>query len=238
MRIVHGLFIAAALGLACTPDKGDDTDANTQTTDVPGTSADTDDTTTDDTTTDDASTVAPTTSPEETTVAEGTTVGDPTEGETTEGGNDAFLDELAGGCGFESPCGDVVLGCDTDMWLEECTAPFDTATQCVLERLAAGEGFALRFDLNGYGGAVAEIKWYDVVFDGQGGALRQAWVEDVGTLENVTDGPTQQCNVKPADYFTTCLSTPPEDPAHNECRVLMNWFSGCGTEVDPVCPAP
>lgn len=155
----------------------------------------------------------------------------PDEGDDTNGGG--FLDELAEGCGFPRPCEDVRLNCGPDWWTEDCTEPYTSEAQCALERLAAGEGFALLFDLNGLHG---EEEWYHIVFDGEGGAIRQLWLNDPGTLENSPVGSPEHCTLVATEVFDNCLTVPNDDPAHAACMLLDTWFVGCEDALAPTCP--
>jgi hypothetical protein len=216
------------LGLACSSDKGDGTESETSdATTEPGTTGPTTSGTEsgETTTTGPGTTETPTTDETTTTTTDGTT----TDG-TTDGG---FPDELAMGCGITSLCDDITLNCGIDGWSEECTEPYSTETQCVLEQLAAGAAFPLRYDINGYYG---EQAWYELVFDGQGGALRQSWLEDPDTLESQPDGPVERCVLKPVEFFADCLTVAADDPAHAQCMLWSAWFESCGVETMPVCP--
>lgn len=221
------LLLLALLGMgpACGSDKGESTESETSdATTEPGTTTSSETDTGETTATEPGTTGAPTTG-ETTTTTDATTTDD-----TTGGG---FPDELAMGCGFTRPCDDVVLRCGNDGWSEQCTEPYSAETQCALEKLAAGEGFPLRYDLNGFNG---EEEWYDLVFDGEGGALRQNWLEDPGTLEEAPVGPVERCVLKPAQFFADCLAVAPDDPSHAECMLWSAWFESCEAEPDPVCP--
>ncbi|MCY1012553.1 hypothetical protein OV079_44890 [Nannocystis pusilla] len=155
-------------------------------------------------------------------------------GDTTETGG-GFPDELAMGCGITSPCDDIVLRCGSDRWSEGCIEPYSTETQCVLERLAAGERFPLRYDVNGFNG---EVEWYDLVFDGEGGALRQNWLEDPGSSDAAPEGPVERCVLKPLDFFANCLTVAADDPAHAQCMLWSAWFESCEAAAEPMCPTP
>lgn len=219
------------LGLACSSDKGDGTESETSdATTEPGTSAPTT-SATETTTTGPGTTSTPTTDGTTTTTTDGTTTDGTTTDDTTDGG---FPDELAMGCGITSPCDDISLNCGIDVWSEECTEPYSPETQCVLEQLAAGAAFPLRYDVNGYNG---EVEWYHLVFDGQGGALRQNWLEDPDTLESQPQGPVERCVLKPAQFFADCLTVAADDPAHAQCMLWSTWFASCGAETMPMCPS-
>ncbi|MFY0538775.1 hypothetical protein [Nannocystis pusilla] len=156
------------LGLACNSDKGDTTESETSdATTEPGTTGPTT------TETDETTTTGPGTTESPTTTSTTTSTTDETTTDGTTGGG--FPDELAMGCGFTRPCDDVLLLCGNDQWSPECTEAYTAATQCALEKLVAGERFPLRYDVNGFNG---EVEWYDLVFDGEGGALRQNWLEN------------------------------------------------------------
>jgi hypothetical protein len=226
-------LLLGLLGLACGSDKGDTESETSDATTEPGTTGPTTTSATDTgetTTTEPGTTEKPTTGETTTTTTGETTTGDPTAGETGD-----FPDELAMGCGFTRPCDDVLLLCGNDGWSDQCTEPYTAATQCALEKLAAGEGFPLRYDLNGFNG---EEEWYDLVFDGEGGALRQNWLEDPGSLEEAPVGPVERCVLKPVDFFAACLTVANEDPAHADCMLWSAWFESCEAEAEPMCPAP
>ena len=160
----------------------------------------------------------------DTTDTTGTTTGD-----TDTGGG--FPDELAEGCGFKRPCADVRLNCGDDSWSEDCTADYSKETQCALDQLAAGEAFALRFDLNN-----GEVEWFDLVFDGEGGAVRQHWLEDPGNLESAPVGPPEACTLISVDMFQNCITVPNDDSLHGQCMLLDNWFTGCEADPALMCP--
>ncbi|MCY1066389.1 hypothetical protein OV090_16535 [Nannocystis sp. RBIL2] len=216
------------LGPACSSDKGDTTESETSdATTEPGTTGPT----TSGTETGETTTTGPGTTETPTTTSTTTSTTDETTTDGTTGGG--FPDELAMGCGFTRPCDDVLLLCGNDSWSPECTEAYTSETQCALEQLAAGAGFPLRYDVNGFNG---EEEWYDLVFDGEGGALRQNWLEDPGSLEDAPEGPVERCVLKPVDFFADCLTLADDDPAHAQCMLWTAWFESCEAADEPMCP--
>ena len=136
-------------------------------------------------------------------------------------------DQLAQGCGFERPCGTVTIDCGDEGDPKPCPQPYAAELTCALEKLAAGEAFALHINAANY---VKENADYDVVFDGKGGAVRQY-------VPGVALGFPAKCSLLSKEMFAACLTVANDDPMHTTCAIAFNWFLDCSDGADVTCPA-
>lgn len=159
---------------------------------------------------------------------------------TTSGGNGGsgtttstgdLAAQIIDGCGLTKPCAGVLLNCGNDQWNEDCTEPYGAATQCALERLAAGEAFALHFDINGLNG---EEEWSDFVFDGAGSAVRVDSIESPDGGEVSSQDPVK-CTLATPETFQSCLTVANDDPLHGQCMFFDSWFVDCSAKASS-CP--
>ena len=155
----------------------------------------------------------------------GATAQPTTTGDTT---SDDVAEQFAAGCGFPRPCADASIDCGSAFEPAVCTQDYSPQIKCALEKLAAGEGFALKVDVSNYN---AENEQYHIVFDGKGGAARQHWA-------GLPFGSPQKCDLLPKEKFAECLAVANDDPLHSECMVVFNWMPNCVGGDDVVCPAP